>query len=72
MPIASSNAVSGVPGIDGRFWVSERHTLVDGVVVFVEYLATNGDNIQSVMSARASAINDDLANSEFEGLINGP
>lgn len=55
--------------IDGRTYVVEIHTDSTGATHRFEYLAEVGTNYQSVADARALALAEQLAESEFEVLI---
>lgn len=71
MPIVSSTHTIGHAQIDGRRYVTERHTDDIGAVLEVEYLAADGADYTAIRAARASKINDELAEAEANALING-
>ena len=72
MPIQSSSYVADVfDQIDGRVWITETHVdSVAGPLMFA-YLAADTTNATAVMNDRAVQLEDQLAEAEFEVLING-
>lgn len=56
MPIVSSTVTVGHSQIDGRKYVTEKHTDGLGIVHQAEYLAAGTVNHTSIMAARASSI----------------
>lgn len=58
--ITASQIVSTKPQVDGRAYVTERHTVSNGTDVSVEYLADVGLDVNAVMAARASRIQAEL------------
>lgn len=69
MAIAYSTFAVGPAQVDGRVWITETHVdSLAGPLIF-QYLAVNSSNAQSVMTARATQIANDLAQAEFEALI---
>ena len=71
MPITASTFTLGPLQPDGRRPVIERHTASAVLVIFVEYLATSGTNHNAVMVARATLLNDVLADEEARSLNGG-
>lgn len=71
MPIVSSTFIVGHEQVDGRRYVREQHTDSVGGVHTVEYLAAVGTDYQAVADARAVTIDAQLAEQEFEEIING-
>ena len=72
MTIASSSfVVDALPQKDGRVWITETHVdSVAGPLMFA-YLAADTTNATAVMNDRAVQLEDQLAEAEFEVLING-
>ena len=66
--VSSTHAVSHAQ-IDGRRYVSERHTDHTGVVHTAEYLAAVGTDYASVMLARVAGIEQSLAEAEAAALL---
>ena len=48
--------------IDGRYWVTETHTLDDGSVRQFNYLADANANVPAIMAEHVNDINTELAN----------
>lgn len=65
MPILSSSALAEHAQVDGRFFVTERHTDHTGAVHTFAYLAAVGADTSAVMSARVPVIEAQLADAEF-------
>ncbi len=55
--IVSSIYTEGPPQQDGKFYITERHTDDSGEVFVFEWLSDGSQDVQSVLSARAAAIN---------------
>ncbi len=72
MAIVSSSYILDAPTEkDGRRYVTETHTDSIGVVHTVTYLAAVGVDHTATMNARAITIAEQLADQEFQELING-
>lgn len=69
--VSSTYTLDSHPQIDGRTYVTERHTDSVGEIHVVEYLAPVGADYQAIMTARAGVIADALAQAEVEALLNG-
>lgn len=65
MPIVSSQITEDSQQADGRRWITEEHTAGTGKMYRVTYLAESGTDINSVMSARVSGINQSLIDTEI-------
>lgn len=61
LTVVSSVALPGSPQPDGRFWVTEVHTLSDGSVRTYTALDDAGTDYNAVMAERAAALNAELA-----------
>ena len=57
--------------VDGRVYVTEIHTDSDGVQHIVEYLADQGMDHSAICTARATQINEILANAEANEILAG-
>ena len=53
MPIVSSSHVVGLPQIDGRCYVIERHEMDDGEELLIEYGPVEAIDYDATMRARA-------------------
>lgn len=69
--VSSTYTVDAHAQIDGRKYVTEMHTDSVGDVHRVEYLAPVGADYTAIMNARAVVISNALAQSEFEGMLDG-
>lgn len=69
MSIVSSTHTVGHAQIDGRRYLTERHTDHLGEVHQVEYLAAVGTDYNAVMAARAVQIEQQLAEAEAAALL---
>lgn len=69
MSIVTSSHTVGHAQVDGRRYVTEIHTDHIGEAHRIEYLAPVGANYESVMSARAIRIEDELAQAEANALL---
>lgn len=58
MIVSSSLQIDPIKQVDGRFWVTETHSLDDGTSQVFQYLASPDVDTQAVMTSRASAINE--------------
>ena len=63
--IASSVILSTSPQSDGRAWVTEQHTDVAGIAYPVTYLAAQGADLQTALASHASALSDQLTQTEI-------
>lgn len=72
MPIVSSAYTVGALEACGRRWVRETHTDDMGMEHVRDYLsADQAQDRDAILSARASAISEELTQSEAEAIING-
>lgn len=63
MAVTSSSYSLDPEQVDGSRWCREVHTVVDGVRELL-YLLAPGDDPQSIMQGRVTAVNDALADEE--------
>lgn len=68
--IVSSVHVEGPAQVDGRHYVAETHTDHLGGVYTFEYLAAVGADYASIATARAAALEAQLAEAEADALLN--
>ena len=66
MSIVASIIIEDSPQIDGRRWITERHTDHVGKTHFITYIAGLLDNVTTTMTARVSQIETSLENQEIE------
>ena len=57
--------------VDGRVYVTETHTDSEGVQHIVEYLAEQSMDHSAICTARATQINEMLANAEADEILAG-
>lgn len=69
MSIVSSTYVVGNAQVDGRRWVTERHTDSASTIHVCEYLADVGTDYAAVMSSRVALLNERLANEDTVRLL---
>ncbi len=69
MGIISSSYTEGHAQSDGRHYVTEIHVDSGGKQYQIEYLANFGDDYSEKMTARAATLSNQLAEAEFESLI---
>lgn len=69
MPVVSSSYVVGPPEADGRVLVTETHVLNVGAPVEALYVAAPNTDFAAVMSGRVARINEQLAEAEYQALI---
>lgn len=70
MSIASSTHVEAHAQADGRRYVTETHTDHLGEVYSFEYLAAVGADYVAIRTARAAALEAQLAEDEANALLN--
>jgi hypothetical protein len=58
--VVGSEAILGVPQADGRFWVTEAHTLDDGSVITNNLLCDADFDYESAMAEHAANLNSQL------------
>lgn len=72
MPIVSSAYIVGPLEACGRRWVRETHTDDLGLPHVRDYLSEDqAQDRDAILSARAAAISEELAQAEAEAIING-
>ena len=69
--VTSTHTVDPRADVYGRRLVTERHTDDVGKVYVYEYLKTDAMDAQAIMTARATQINDQLAEAEAAALGDG-
>ncbi len=69
MIVTSTKLVDAAAQIDGRKYVRESHTDTAGGVTVAIYLAEVGADYDAIMAARASLIEEQLAQEEFNKLL---
>jgi len=67
--VSSTYVLDDHQQIDGRTFVRELHTGSDGIVYPVTYRAAVGADYTAIMNERAAAMNEQLAQEEFERLL---
>ncbi len=72
MPVASSSyVIDAHTQVDGRQYVRETHTLTAGDPFVANYLAAVGADYAAIMAARVAKINESLAETEANEVIDG-
>ncbi|MEK9809454.1 MAG: hypothetical protein VW362_03335 [Candidatus Nanopelagicales bacterium] len=74
MPIVSSTYIIGHAQRDGSRYVTETHVWDTGdPLTVIEYgpIQTDGKDLQAIADARAAQLEEQAAQTEFEGLIGG-
>lgn len=69
MAITSSAIIEDRAQIDGRRWITERHTDNLGIQRFVQYLAEAGADVQAAMSERLTQFIADIKKREIDRAI---
>lgn len=71
MAVVSSTHTVGHEQVDGRSYVTERHTDSTGAVHVREYLAEPGADYAAIRDARAAVISEALADNETSQVLEG-
>lgn len=69
MGVISSSYKEGHVQSDGRHYVTETHVDSDGKKYVIEYLAAVGDDYAMKMDERAAYLSEQLAEAEFDSII---
>jgi hypothetical protein len=69
MGIISSSYTEGHAQVDGRHYITEIHVDSDGKQHQIEYLANSGYDYDAKMNARAAILSEQLAEAEFESIM---